>query len=90
MRAHYYDANDKITITIRSQNNTSESKQLNEKDIFIINKLFSPESKYLVFKDAKVVIRSCKSKEIQYKRKAQTMVYNTLHRKLKIAQQDSH
>jgi hypothetical protein len=39
------------------------------------------------FEDTKEVIRSCKSKDRQYsdqKKKGQTMIYKTLHRKLKI------
>ena len=45
------------------------------------------------FEDTKVVIRICKSKDRQHKgqkKKGQTTIYKTLHKKLKIEQHESH
>ena len=42
------------------------------------------------FKDAKETTRSRKSNNTMTKRKEQTMIYKTLHRKLKIEQHETH
>ena len=45
------------------------------------------------FEDTKGVIRICKSKDRQHngqKKKGQTTIYKTLHKKLKIEQHESH
>ena len=53
-------------------------------------KMFNAQER---FEDTKVVIRICKSKDRQHKgqkKKGQTTIYKTLHKKLKIEQHQSH
>jgi hypothetical protein len=49
---------------------------------------YHKNDKIFKFEDTKAIVRSHKLKNRQYKRKRQTMVSKTLHRKLKIEQHE--